>query len=104
MDNKLDLSHEEKYIYEAIMSARKIEEFLWGEFNPQWNLDEWKRMFKKRIEKIDDINISNPHAIIELKKRLLQNAALSIALLGILEKGGTNENCELPSNLPQYEV
>ena len=49
----------------------------------------------------DDIN--NPHAIIEMRKRLMQNAALSIALLKILDtKGIPAEDCEIPSNLPQY--
>lgn len=101
--NKNDLTVEEKLIYDAITSARTIEEYLWGEFNSQWNLEEWKRMFRKRINKIDDIDISNPHAKIELKKRLLQNSALSIALLGILETGCTNENCDVTSNLPEYD-
>lgn len=96
------LTTDEKILFDVIISARKQEEFLWGEYNPQWNLEEWKRMFRKRISKIDGIDITKPHAKIELRKRLLQNAALSIALLSILETGETDENCLIPSNLPEY--
>ena len=60
-------------------------------------------MFRKRIQKIDDIDVNNPHAIIEMRKRVMQNAALSVALMKILDTKGipTNE-CDIPSNLPQY--
>ena len=95
---------EEKQIKEAIVAARKIQEYLWGEYNGQWNIEEWRRMFKKRIQKIDDIDVSNPHAKIEMKKRLMQNAALSIALLRIIdEEGIPAKECHIPSNLEQYK-
>ena len=45
-------------------------------------------MFRKRIQKIDDIDVNNPHAIIEMRKRLMQNAALSVALMKILDTKG----------------
>lgn len=99
----MKLSNEEKQIKEVIISARKLEEFLWGEYNGQWNIEEWRRMFRKRIQKIDDIDVNNPHAKIEMRKRLLQNAALSVALMKILdEKGIPMQKCNIPSNLPQY--
>ena len=60
-------------------------------------------MFRKRIQKIDDIDPNNPHAIIEMRKRLMQNAALSVALMKILDtKGIPAQDCKIPSNLPQY--
>lgn len=60
-------------------------------------------MFRKRIQKIDDIDLSNPHAMIEMRKRVMQNAALSVALMKILDTRGIPiEQCEIPSNLPQY--
>lgn len=98
-------SKEEKQIKEVIIASRRLEEYLWGEFNGQWNIEEWRRMFRKRIEKIDDIDVNNPHAIIEMRKRLMQNAALSVALMKILDTKGipTNE-CKIPSNLPQYAI
>lgn len=60
-------------------------------------------MFRKRIQKIDDIDVNNPHAIIEMRKRVMQNAALSIALMKVLDtKGIPIDECNIPSNLPQY--
>lgn len=59
--------------------------------------------YRKRIEKIDDIDIDNPHAIIEMRKRVMQNTTLSIALMKILDtKGIPIQECNVPSNLPQY--
>ena len=49
------LCKEEKQLAEAIVAARKMQEFLWGDYNGQWNIEEWRRMFRKRIQKIDDI-------------------------------------------------
>lgn len=61
-------------------------------------------MFRKRIKKIEDIDSSKPHHMVEMKKRLLQNAALSIALLDILNKEGITETQKgIPSNLPDYK-
>jgi len=104
------ITTEEKIIYDTIISARKIQQYLWGRCNSKWGILEWAKMFKKRIVKIDDIDINNPHAIIELKKRLLQNSALCVALLALIEKSeavkilqdDTNQN--IPSNLPQYNI
>jgi hypothetical protein len=102
-----NLSEEEKYLFEAIMSARKVQEFLWGECNGRWGIEEWKRMFRKRMVKIDDIDVNNPHALVELRKRILQNTALGIALLKIIDNPEImvnlkNDHCTIPSNLPQY--
>ena len=55
--------------------------------------------------KIDDIDINNPHAIIEMRKRVMQNAALSIALMKILDtRKIPTDKCDIPSNLPQYDI
>lgn len=95
---------EEQHLAEAIKAARTIQDFLWGECNSSWTLEEWKRMFRKRVAKIDDIDPTNPHAMVELRKRLLQNAALSIALLGLMENQSLPTECKIPSNLPQFAV
>ena len=99
-----NLSKEEQFIAESIVAARKIQTMLWGEANGSWGLEEWRRMFVKRFVKIEMIDTNNPHAIVELKKRLLQNAALSVALIGILHFGRPMDisNDEIPSNLPEY--
>lgn len=95
-------AQEEQYIGEALKAARSVQEFLWGEHNGEWTIEEWKRMFRKRMAKIDEIDPGNPHAKIELKKRLLQNAALAIALMAMIDKGPMPTECNTPSNLPQY--
>ncbi len=99
-----ELTGEEKYIFDTIVSARKIQEFLWSDMNQDIGLEEWRRIFRKRIHKIDGIKPENPHWKIELKKRLLQNAALSIAMLYALDKREIPEGIHptLPSNLPEY--
>jgi hypothetical protein len=91
-------------IFKAIQAARNVQTFLWNEANGSWGLEEWKRMFRKRLKKIDEININNPHAIIEFKKRLLQNAALCIALINILNNGFPKDKKEFPSNLEEYKL
>lgn len=98
------LSKEEQFIEESIIAARKIQTMLWGEANDTWGLEEWRRMFLKRNKKIELIDPENPHAIVELKKRLLQNAALSIALISILHHGKPMDidNDKIPSNLSEY--
>ena len=100
-----ELKDEESIVFDAIISARKIQTFLWGEANGSWGLEEWRRMFNKRNKKIELIDPKNPHAIVEFKKRLLQNAALSIALINILNKNSniTTVNDNIPSNLEDYK-
>jgi hypothetical protein len=73
---------------EAIRAARQVQTFLWGEANGKWGLEEWLKMFRKRVAKVEAIRRENPHADVELKKRLLQTAALSIALIGIIDRDG----------------
>jgi len=96
---------EERALAAAISAARQIQTFLWGEANEKWGLEEWLRMFRKRVSKLEDINRENPHASVELKKRLLQTAALSIALLGIIDRDGVPWDAAAeapPSNLPAF--
>lgn len=101
--DKEKLSLEEKYIFDVIIAAREIQTFLWGIANGAWGLEEWRRMFIKRFKKIENIDKNNPHAMIELKKRLLQNAALSIALMAILhDETKLIDETMIPSNLPGY--
>lgn len=88
-------------IFRVIRSARRLEEFLWGIYNDDWGLEEWQRMITKRAHKIVKIDIDNPHWKIELQKRLLQNACVSISLMGRIKelKGGIHPTVE--SNLAE---
>ena len=62
------LTEEEKHLFDIVITARKLQEFLWGEHNANWGLEEWKRMFRKRVVKIDDIDRSEEHTS-ELQSR-----------------------------------
>lgn len=104
---KDEITREEAIILDVIQSARNLEEYLWGQHNPGWGLEEWRRMFRKREGKIEEINSTNPHWKIELRKRLMQNAALSVAMMRLLDEGkidgfdGVHPD-GVPSNLPEY--
>jgi hypothetical protein len=89
----------------AIISARNIQEFLWGKLNDGWGIEEWLRMFRKRVAKLEEIELTNPHANIEFQKRLLQTAALCIALIYIIRKEGIiiENKHNKPTNLLQYK-
>ncbi len=99
------LTEEEEILRGVIISARQVQTMLWGGANCSWGLEEWRRMFRKRIAKIDAIAEDNPHAHVELKKRLLQTAALAIALINIIDEAGCIPKRvadALESNLPEY--
>jgi hypothetical protein len=98
-------NEEQAAITQAIEAARTVQTFLWGESNGAWGLEEWLRMFRKRVAKLEEVKRDNPHAVVELRKRLLQTAALSIALIGIIDRDGIPWDASPdapPTNLPQY--
>ena len=99
-------TEEEKAIIEVIRAARTIQEFLWSDMNEESGLEEFRRMFRKRVAKIEAITMDNPHWRVELNKRLLQTAAICVNLMtksatGRLTHDGIHPT--LPSNLPQYD-
>lgn len=63
------LKKEEK-IAEILLAVRKLEDFLWGEHNKK--LEEWRRMLRKRMAKLDGIDLTNPDWTVELRKREMQ--------------------------------
>lgn len=74
-------------VAEAVMEARRIQEFIWADqslSNKPFNPEEWRRVFQKRVDAISNIDPSSPSAMVELRKRLLQQAALSIKALVVL--------------------
>ncbi len=97
------LTPEEAVMLRTLKAAREVQTYLWGEADGSFGLEEWRRVFRKRVAKIDDIDVTKPHAVVELRKRLLQNAALSIALLTMIEAGKVppDQNAG-PSALPEY--
>ena len=97
---------EEQNITEVIRAARTIQEFLWHGMNSDIGLEEFKRMFRKRVVKIDEIQMSNPHWKVEMRKRLLQAAAIAINLITKIDNDEIRHDGihpTLPSNLPEYD-
>lgn len=97
---------EERCIMEVIQAARTIQEFLWSDMNTESGLEEFRRMFRKRLAKIEAISMDNPHWRIELLKRLLQTAAICVNLMTKAVSGRLTHNGihpTMPSNLPQFD-
>jgi len=78
-------------IIEALEAAETVQDFLFKDKNLsvktfEESRDEYIKCFQKRVDKITEININNPSWKIELKKRVLQQASLSIKLLQYLSE------------------
>jgi hypothetical protein len=90
--NDRDLEH----IADVMIAARKLQEYIWGDTRTSAdNFEHWKEALQKRLDKIEKIDFSKPHAVIELRKRLLQNATVSVVwlrALDILEAEKKNEH------------
>jgi hypothetical protein len=105
--NQAALTDEEQYILQVIRAARIIQEFLWTDMNIESGLEEFRRMFRKRVAKIDAISMDNPHWQVELNKRLLQTAAICVNLMAKTASGRlTHDGIHptMPSNLPEYST
>ena len=44
MSDKELFSDEENQIKEVIIVSRKLEEYLWGEYNGKWNIEEYDKL------------------------------------------------------------
>lgn len=85
-----EFSSDEKLIAEAVLDARKVQDFIWGERaagdDRIFNQKHWIELFQKRVDCIGKIDVTNPSSVVELRKRILQQAALSIRALLVLDK------------------
>lgn len=81
----IKLAEREQYILDALMASRQVQDFLWGEglkkVEPEQLKDVCIEMFQKRIDKLKEIDFTNKSSKVELRKRILQTAAISIKLL-----------------------
>jgi len=73
---------------QAIEAARRVQEFLWGDLNEKINFEEWLRTLRKRIVKLEEVDVRKPHASVEARKRLLQVAAVSVAFMARIGEDG----------------
>jgi len=103
MDSKR-LSDEEKIMVDVMIAARKIQEFLWSDLNKDAGIEEFRRMLRKRLAKIDKLDVSNPYFKIELKKRLLQMACVCVNLIFQLDNREMQEKADVISNLSEYDA
>lgn len=80
-----DFTLEEQAICEALLEARCVQEFLWQNdpANPArvFEAINWVELFQKRVDKIAEIKSIEGSGIVELRKRVLQQAALSCFML-----------------------
>lgn len=100
--NEEQTAAEEKIMIDIMKSARNVQEFLWEDMNKNASIEEFRRMLRKRLAKIDDLDVNNPYYKIELKKRLLQTACICVNFIGQLDGREMLEYNDVASNLPQY--
>lgn len=79
------MSEDQRYdelIGEALRDARSIQNFLWAEeaqvYNEPFDPDRWYPLFQKRVDRIGMVQKHSPHWKVEVRKRLLQQASLSL--------------------------
>ena len=85
---QINWTEDEKIIAEAILHGRKVQEYLWQELSlshSEYDSRMWVKVFQKRVDKISELKPDNPSNKVELRKRILQQAALSVLALKILD-------------------
>ncbi len=85
---------EDESIIEVIKAARMVQEFLWGGIDEDSKIEKIKEDIWKRITKIEEINTCDPHWKVELRKRLLQLAAISVHILTRLDNDKIKKEAE----------
>lgn len=76
-------------IAEAVGAAREIQEFLWANdsrLHRPYDAAEWRILFQKRVDAIGEVDLERPGGMTMLRKRLLQQAALSIKAMAVLDR------------------
>jgi hypothetical protein len=96
------VTNEDAAIIEVIRAARTVQDFLWREVNDHVGAEEFRRMFRKRLSKLDAIDLDKPYWKVEFRKRLLQVSAIAVNAIHRLDTGYDFKNKGAPSNLPQY--
>ena len=88
---RTDYSPDEARLADALLVARRVQDFIWGDLAEGGDLvfDQaaWTAMFQKRVDAIESLDVDHPSAVVELRKRVLQQAALSVRALVVLDGG-----------------
>ena len=80
-----------RFVIVAVI-ARRLQDYLWGDTEQRiakgqdWYA--WVGILLKRIDKLQHVDASNPHWKVEARKRLMQLAALSVALMELVDDDG----------------
>lgn len=73
----------------AIRVARAVQEFIWADCYPSlrpYDAEGWRQLFQKRVDCIAGVDLSRHGGLPVLRKRLLQQAALSIKALALVNR------------------
>ena len=77
-------------IGEILLLTFDLQEFLWDDESymniEHFDLNNWVPLFQKRVDKIAAIDSNTPNWKVEVRKRLLQQAALSIKCIVALKE------------------
>lgn len=88
---KIESTKTREKILDKIRYTRIIQNYLWGSHTytsvDSTNIEGWLSIFEKRIIKIRQIDFNRGESSkVELKKRLLQLAAVAVKALEVMEK------------------
>jgi hypothetical protein len=83
----LGFSKNDVQLMKIVKSSKYLQDFIWSDSVTNWDLEEWKRMYNDRMTKINNITELDQMSTVDLKKRLIQIATLSISLLDIATNG-----------------
>ncbi len=87
MEHSRVTAADEEYVAKVLLAAREIQEFLWGDAHESGlDFELWKDILGKRMRKIGEIDPTRPHAATEMRKRLVQTAAVAIGWLVALDR------------------
>lgn len=73
----------------AIKVAREVQEFIWADCYPSlrpYDAEGWRRLFQKRVDCIAEVDLTRHGGLAALRKRLLQQAALSVKALALVNR------------------
>jgi hypothetical protein len=90
-----DSDDDYRLVGEAVCAARLVREFIWGEdsrIHLPFDAEAWGRLFQKRVDAIAAVDIGNREGRAELRKRLLQQAALSIKALVVINRWADSDD------------
>jgi hypothetical protein len=77
----------------AMLDAHSIQCFLWADedwIDQPFDSRDWASAFQKRVDAIRSIDRSRPSWKVELRKRLLQQASLSLKAIMALDNDNKN--------------